>query len=193
MTDWGYPVVDCDGHLIESIEELAEFSDAFFRLCLADMAMCMEAFTESSRRQVPMIWNWQGKAPVESVRPELVSFYDFLPTICDAASAALPGGRNYVGRSYLPLVQNRPWPKGQSWPTTVFGQSVRPRPHSEISISWTPWLPISPLPVSQNQCQLYLNLFWLNGFIGAGPRKMSHLTPGGTGSSGVCPIDLRRL
>lgn len=33
-------------------DERAEFQDAFFRLCLADMAMCMEAFTESRRNRV---------------------------------------------------------------------------------------------------------------------------------------------
>lgn len=70
---------------------------------------------------VPMIWNWMGKAPVETVRPELVSFYDVFPTVCDAAGVDVPAGRNLCGRSYLNLVTNKPWPKGQSWPTTVFG------------------------------------------------------------------------
>lgn len=72
--------------------------------------------------QVPMIWNWPGRIPVQSTRPELVSFYDFLPTVCDAAGVGVPSGRNLVGRSYFPLVLNRQLPRRQPWPGTVFGQ-----------------------------------------------------------------------
>lgn len=71
---------------------------------------------------VPMIWNWPGKAPVEAVRPELVSFYDMLPTLCDAAGAPAPAGRNLCGRSFLPFVQGKQLGKKDTpWPTTVFG------------------------------------------------------------------------
>lgn len=70
--------------------------------------------------QVPMLWSWPGEIPVESVRPELVSFYDFLPTVCDAARAPVPAGRKLVGQSYLALAQGKPLPKGQTWPGTVF-------------------------------------------------------------------------
>ena len=71
--------------------------------------------------QVPMIVSWPGKTPIEAARPELVSFYDVLPTLCEAARAPLPAGRNLCGRSYLPLAMGHPLPKGQSWPATVFG------------------------------------------------------------------------
>lgn len=71
--------------------------------------------------QVPMIWSWPGKVPVEATRPELVSFTDFLPSVCDAAGVSLPSSRKYVGRSYAPLAMNKPLAKGQPWPTTVFG------------------------------------------------------------------------
>ena len=40
-----------------------------------------------------------------------------------------------------------------------------------MPISCTPWLPMSPLPVSQNQCQLYLNRSSLNGPHGRGPQE----------------------
>src|SRR5438270_10204695 len=76
---------------------------------------------------------------------------------------------------------------------TEIGQPPRPSPHRQTSISCTPWLPMSPLPVSQNQCQLYANRSSLNGRSGAGPRNKSQLTPGGVGLSGLCPIDARRL
>jgi arylsulfatase A-like enzyme len=72
--------------------------------------------------QVPMIWNWRGRTPVEATRPELVSFYDVFPTLCEVAGVSVPAVRNLPGRSYLPLALNRPLPKGQPpWPTTVFG------------------------------------------------------------------------
>jgi len=71
--------------------------------------------------QVPMIWNWPGKIPVEAARPELVSFYDFLPSLCEAAGVEAPGGRGLCGRSYYPLVTNRPLGKKDEWPDTVFG------------------------------------------------------------------------
>lgn len=72
--------------------------------------------------QTPMIWNWRGKTPVEAARPELVSFYDLLPTLCEATGAPLPKGRNLCGRSYLALVTNKPLPKKEPWRSLVFGE-----------------------------------------------------------------------
>ena len=72
--------------------------------------------------QTPMIWNWRGKTPVEAARPELVSFYDLLPTLCEAAGAPLPQGRNLCGRSYLALATNKPLPKKEPWRNLVFGE-----------------------------------------------------------------------
>lgn len=69
--------------------------------------------------QVPMIWSWPGRVPVQAVRPELVSFYDFLPTLCEAAGLTPPAG--LCGRSYLPLATSRQLPKGVSWTDLVFG------------------------------------------------------------------------
>lgn len=71
--------------------------------------------------QVPMIWNWPGRIPVQSVRPELVSFYDVVPTLCDLTGAPLPN-RNLCGRSYLSLATNRPLPKKEPWRNLVFGE-----------------------------------------------------------------------
>jgi arylsulfatase A-like enzyme len=68
----------------------------------------------------PMIWNWRGKTAPEAARPELVSFYDFVPTVCDLLDAPLPD-RNLCGRSYLPAVLNRFFPKQQPWRNLVFG------------------------------------------------------------------------
>jgi arylsulfatase A-like enzyme len=69
----------------------------------------------------PLIWSWPGRVPAQAVRPEVVSAYDLLPTICEAAGATPPAG-NLCGRSYLPLVTGKPLPKKQPWRTTVFGK-----------------------------------------------------------------------
>jgi arylsulfatase A-like enzyme len=71
--------------------------------------------------QVPLILSWPGEMPVEATRPELVSFYDILPTVCEAAQAPAPQDRNLCGRSFLMQAQGRTFPKGQTWPPTVFG------------------------------------------------------------------------
>jgi choline-sulfatase len=69
----------------------------------------------------PMIWNWPGKVPPQAVRPELVSTYDVLPTLCEVAGAAAPD-RNLPGRSYLPAALGRQFPKKQPWRMDVFSQ-----------------------------------------------------------------------
>ncbi|MDX1982286.1 MAG: sulfatase-like hydrolase/transferase [Bryobacteraceae bacterium] len=69
--------------------------------------------------QVPMIWNWLGKVPPEGVRPELVSFYDFLPSVCEATGVTAPGA-NLAGNSYLQQVMGRP--AKQPWRNLVYGQ-----------------------------------------------------------------------
>lgn len=59
--------------------------------------------------KVPLIYSWLGKTPPNNVRPEFVSFYDFVPTICELTGAKAPAG--LVGRSYATLVLGRAWPK----------------------------------------------------------------------------------
>jgi arylsulfatase A-like enzyme len=68
----------------------------------------------------PLLWSWQGHIPAQATRPELVSNYDLVPTICDLTGADLPDG-NLCGRSYLPLATGKPLPKKQPWRTVVFG------------------------------------------------------------------------
>jgi arylsulfatase A-like enzyme len=71
--------------------------------------------------KTPMIWSWWGKIPAQATRPELISFYDFLPSVCEAAGIAMPANRNLCGRSYLALATNRPLPRSQPWRNLVFG------------------------------------------------------------------------
>jgi len=70
---------------------------------------------------VPMIWNWPGKVPPMASRPELVSFYDFLPTICDLVGAEPPAERNLCGRSYWALAGGRRRELKDPWVNLVFG------------------------------------------------------------------------
>jgi arylsulfatase A-like enzyme len=66
----------------------------------------------------PMLWSWPGHIPAVAHRPELVSAYDFVPTVCDLLSLELPQ-RNLCGRSYVPLVTVKPLPKKSPWRKSV--------------------------------------------------------------------------
>jgi arylsulfatase A-like enzyme len=69
----------------------------------------------------PMVWSWSGHVVPLATRPEMVSAYDLVPTICDITPAELPD-RNLCGRSYLALASGKPLPRKQPWRTTVFAQ-----------------------------------------------------------------------
>jgi arylsulfatase A-like enzyme len=71
--------------------------------------------------ETPLIWVWPGQVPAQLTRPELVSSYDLLPSLCDLLSIAPPSG-NLCGRSYVLLATGKPLPKKQPWRTTVFSQ-----------------------------------------------------------------------
>ncbi|HTS24574.1 MAG TPA: sulfatase-like hydrolase/transferase [Bryobacteraceae bacterium] len=68
----------------------------------------------------PMIWSWPGHIPAQAVRPEMVSTYDFVPTMCDLLEAERPVA-NLCGRSYVLLATGKPLPKKEPWRKTVFG------------------------------------------------------------------------
>ncbi|MGO9254908.1 MAG: sulfatase [Bryobacteraceae bacterium] len=67
----------------------------------------------------PLIWSWLGHVPPDVTRPDQVSAYDLVPTICELASSNLPSA-NLCGRSYLALATGKSLPKKQPWRTTVF-------------------------------------------------------------------------
>ena len=76
---------------------------------------------------VPVIWQWQGHIPPESVRPEVVGSYEVFPTICDLTQTTPPASANLSGRSYRPAVVNDPFPKKRPWVGMCFGQFGRMR------------------------------------------------------------------
>jgi arylsulfatase A-like enzyme len=72
--------------------------------------------------RVPLILSWPGKIPTDAMAPELVSFYDMMPTLCQAAGVAPPSNRGLTGRSFLPIAKRDPLPKGERWRNLVFAQ-----------------------------------------------------------------------
>jgi arylsulfatase A-like enzyme len=70
--------------------------------------------------QAPLFWSWPGRVPAQATRPEVVSLYDLMPTLCDLAGVDAPE-RNLCGRSYLPLATGKPLPKKQPWRNVVYG------------------------------------------------------------------------
>lgn len=68
----------------------------------------------------PLIYSWPGHAPVEATQPDLVAGFDLIYTLC-AAADTVPAAGNLCGRSYLPLVQGRSFPKKNPWRTIVYG------------------------------------------------------------------------
>lgn len=71
---------------------------------------------------VPLIWHWRGHNPPETIRPEFVSAFDMFPSLCELTSAAAPAGARLPGRSYLPMVFSKPFPKKQVWRSLVFAE-----------------------------------------------------------------------
>jgi arylsulfatase A-like enzyme len=72
--------------------------------------------------RVPFILSWPGKIPTDAMAPELVSFYDVMPSLCSAAGVEPPAGRNLTGRNFMPIAKRDPLPKGERWRNLVFAQ-----------------------------------------------------------------------
>jgi arylsulfatase A-like enzyme len=70
---------------------------------------------------VPLIWSYPARVPPSIMQVGLVSAYDLLPTLCDFLGVERPAGTLH-GRSYALLATGKPFPKKQSWRTTVFGR-----------------------------------------------------------------------
>jgi arylsulfatase A len=62
---------------------------------------------------VPLIVNWPGTVPAGAVNRDLIDFSDILPTLADAAGAAIPEDLKLDGRSFLPQLRGeRGQPRG---------------------------------------------------------------------------------
>jgi arylsulfatase A-like enzyme len=67
----------------------------------------------------PMIWTWPARVAPFGSRPEIVSAFDLVTTLCDLTPANLPPA-SLPGRSYLLLAQGKMLPKKQPWRSTAF-------------------------------------------------------------------------
>lgn len=56
---------------------------------------------------VPLIASWPGRIPAGRVNADIVCSTDFLPTVCEAAGAAVPAAPAIDGRSFLPQLLGR--------------------------------------------------------------------------------------
>ncbi|MEW4490381.1 sulfatase-like hydrolase/transferase [Thalassoglobus sp. JC818] len=54
---------------------------------------------------VPLIVNWPGRVEAGTVNTDLIDFSDFLPTLADATSAAVPENLMLDGQSFWPQLQ----------------------------------------------------------------------------------------
>jgi arylsulfatase A len=54
---------------------------------------------------VPLVANWPGAVPSNSVCDDLVDFSDFLPTLVDLAQTSLPEDMNIDGQSFYPRLR----------------------------------------------------------------------------------------
>jgi arylsulfatase A-like enzyme len=68
----------------------------------------------------PLLWQWLGHFPPETVRPEIVASYDLVPTLCELVGAPLPAG--LPGRSYLSAILGQSFPKKRPWISLAFGE-----------------------------------------------------------------------
>jgi arylsulfatase A-like enzyme len=66
----------------------------------------------------PLIVSWPMRVPPGGVRPEVVSGYDLVPSLCDLVGATAPA--QTCGGSYALLATGKPLPKKQHWRTAVF-------------------------------------------------------------------------
>ena len=85
--------------------------------------------------QVPLIARWPGHIPEGTVRHELASFYDFVPSILDMLNIEKPRNQNLCGRSYWPLMTSR---SPVQWDNRIFGYfrnttMIRTRTHKLVS------------------------------------------------------------
>jgi arylsulfatase A len=66
-----------------------------------------KSLTIDTGTHVPLIANWKGAVPAGRVCGDLVDFSDFLPTLAQAADAALPENVTIDGRSFLPQLRGQ--------------------------------------------------------------------------------------
>lgn len=76
---------------------------------------------------VPLVWNHPGRLKADRI-DEMVSSYDYLPTLTEWLGVKVPQDRRRVGRSYAPLLQgNRTWRRDSLYFEYSYMRGVRTR------------------------------------------------------------------
>jgi arylsulfatase A-like enzyme len=121
-----------------------------------------KGFTTASGTHVPLIAQWQGKTLPGTVCGDLIDFTDFLPTLCQASGANLPGGIPFDGRSFLPQIRGetgnpRDWifchydPRWGQWKPQRFAQNSRWKLYGDGSLYDIEADPDETLPLDPNR------------------------------------------
>jgi len=64
--------------------------------------------------RVPALFSQPGVIPAGRVEQEMVTAYDFMPTLLDHIGLPIPAGRNLPGRSFAPLLRGETVPERES-------------------------------------------------------------------------------
>jgi arylsulfatase A len=83
---------------------------------------------------VPLIANWPGLAPAGRVNADLVDSTDFLPTLCEAAGAAMPDSLPVDGQSFFPQLVGKPG-RPREWIYCWYARNGGPTPLLEFAMS----------------------------------------------------------
>jgi len=83
---------------------------------------------------VPLIVNWSGVVGPGGVSQDLIDSTDFLPTLCEAAGAAIPTALKLDGRSFLPQLRGE---KGvpREWTYCWFAREGGPQATFEFAMN----------------------------------------------------------
>ncbi len=88
--------------------------------------------TVSYGTHVPLIANWPGRIPPGKVVADLIDSTDFLPTVCEAAGAAIHAELKIDGRSFMPQLRGE---KGspREWLYSWYNPSGGPKAKAEFA------------------------------------------------------------
>jgi arylsulfatase A len=88
--------------------------------------------TTDAGTRVPLTASWPGVVKQGVVCRDLVDFTDFLPTLCEAAGAAVPEALKIDGRSFLPQLRGEPG-RPREWVYSWYNSNGGPKARTE----WT--------------------------------------------------------
>jgi arylsulfatase A len=91
-----------------------------------------KSLTNTYGTHVPLIANWPAVMPKGRVSADLIDSTDFLPTICEAATAPVPADLKIDGRSFMPQLRGE---KGtpREWLYAWYNPSGGPKAQAEFA------------------------------------------------------------